>query len=67
MKKGEAGDLTVVTNINSSDELGELGKRFSNMIDSVKNLVLSVKSSADNVLSFSEDLTKRAEEVTSFF
>ncbi|MBK1809752.1 methyl-accepting chemotaxis protein [Clostridium sp. YIM B02505] len=65
MKKGEAGDLTVVTNINSSDELGELGSRFSNMISSVKNLVTSVKSSADNVLSFSEDLTKRAEEVTS--
>ncbi|GFP74442.1 methyl-accepting chemotaxis protein [Clostridium fungisolvens] len=65
MKKGEAGDLTVVTSINSSDELGELGGRFSNMISSVKNLVMSVKSSADNVLSFSEDLTKRAEEVTS--
>ncbi|GFZ32403.1 methyl-accepting chemotaxis protein [Clostridium zeae] len=64
MKKGEAGDLTVVTNINSSDELGELGSRFSNMISSVKNLVMSVKDSADNVLSFSEDLTKRAEEVT---
>lgn len=65
MKKGEAGDLTVVTNINSSDELGELGKRFSNMIDSVKNLVLSVKDSADHVLDFSKDLTKQAEEVTS--
>lgn len=63
MKKGEAGDLTVVTNINSSDEFGELGRRFSNMVDSVKNLVLSVKSSAVNVLSFSESLTKRAEEV----
>jgi methyl-accepting chemotaxis protein len=65
MKKGEAGDLTVVTNINSSDELGELGSRFSNMISSVKNLVMSVKNSADDVLSFSEDLTKRADEVTS--
>ena len=65
MVKGEAGDLTVITNINSSDELGELGTRFSNMIGSVKNLVVSVKSSADNVLDFSEALTKRAEEVTS--
>jgi methyl-accepting chemotaxis protein len=65
MKKGEAGDLTVVTNINSSDELGELGIIFSNMINSVKNLVLSVKDSADNVLNFSKDLTKQAEEVTS--
>lgn len=65
MKKGEAGDLTVVTKIKSSDEFGELGDRFSNMIDSVKNLVLSVKSSANNVLSYSENLTKQAEEVTS--
>ncbi|HEX9026936.1 MAG TPA: methyl-accepting chemotaxis protein, partial [Clostridium sp.] len=65
MIKGEAGDLTAVTNINSSDELGELGTRFSNMIGSVKNLVVSVKSSADNVLDFSKALTKRAEEVTS--
>jgi len=65
MVKGEAGDLTVITNINSSDELGELGTRFSNMIGSVKNLVVSVKSSADNVLDFSKALTKRAEEVTS--
>lgn len=64
MKKGEAGDLRVVTNINSSDELGELGKRFSNMIDSVKSLVISVKDSADHVLDFSKDLTKQAEEVT---
>ncbi|KHD36592.1 chemotaxis protein [Clostridium acetobutylicum] len=65
MKKGEAGDLTVVTNIDRSDELGELGRRFSNMLDGVKNLVVSVKNSADNVLSFSENLTKRADEVTS--
>jgi methyl-accepting chemotaxis protein len=65
MQKGEAGDLTAVTNINSSDELGELGRRFSNMLDSFKNLVLSIKSSAVNVLSFSENLTKRADEVTS--
>jgi methyl-accepting chemotaxis protein len=65
MKKGEAGDLTAVTNINRSDELGELGGRFSNMLDSVKKLVVSVKSSAANVLNFSESLTKRADEVTS--
>ena len=64
MKKGEAGDLTVITNIKSSDEIGELGGRFSNMIDSVKNLVLSVKSSADNVLKYSETLTKQADEVS---
>ncbi|MGV8981579.1 methyl-accepting chemotaxis protein [Clostridium sp.] len=65
MKKGEAGDLTVLTEINSSDELGELGNRFSNMITSFKNLVLSIKGSAVNVLSFSENLTRQADEVTS--
>jgi methyl-accepting chemotaxis protein len=65
MKKGEAGDLTVLTSINSSDELGELGKRFSNMLASFKDLVLSIKGSAVNVLSFSENLTRQADEVTS--
>ncbi|MGH4137835.1 methyl-accepting chemotaxis protein [Clostridium sp.] len=65
MKKGEAGDLTAIANINSSDELGELGKRFSNMLDSFKNLVLSIKGSSVNVLSFSENLTRQADEVTS--
>ncbi|MGK0468582.1 methyl-accepting chemotaxis protein [Clostridium sp.] len=65
MEKGEAGDLTVLTNINSSDELGELGKRFSNMLASFKNLVLSIKGSSVNVLKFSENLTGQADEVTS--
>lgn len=64
MEKGEAGDLTVIADIGSSDELGDLGNSFSNMIDSVKSLVVSVKDSADNVLNFSESLTKQAEEVT---
>jgi methyl-accepting chemotaxis protein len=65
MKKGEAGDLTVLTKIDSSDELGELGKRFSNMLASFKNLVLSIKGSSVNVLNFSENLTRQADEVTS--
>lgn len=64
MEKGEAGDLTIVTSINSHDELGDLGRRFSNMISSVKELVVSVKSSAAHVVTFSEDLNKRAEEVS---
>ncbi len=65
MKKGESGDLTTFTNINTSDELGELGKRFSNMISSFKTLVVSIKDSSVNVLSFSENLTMQADEVTS--
>jgi methyl-accepting chemotaxis protein len=65
MKKGEDGDLTTLTNINSSDELGELGKRFSNMLASFKTLVLSIKSSSVNVLNFSKNLTRQADEVTS--
>ena len=65
MEKGEAGDLRIITNIDSADEIGDLGNSFSNMIASVKSLVVSVKGSADNVLNFSETLTKQAEEVTS--
>lgn len=61
MEKGEAGVLTIVTNINSHDELGDLGRRFSNMISSVQELVVSFKGSATQVVTFSEDLNKRAE------
>ncbi|MCM0649748.1 methyl-accepting chemotaxis protein [Clostridium swellfunianum] len=63
MEKGESGDLTVVTHISTGDELGDLGRRFTNMIGSVKDLVLSVKSSAAQVLEFSQNLTNRADEV----
>lgn len=63
MEKGESGDLTVVTNIKNGDELGELGKNFTNMVSSVKELVISVKDSAAQVLSFSENLSNQAGEV----
>lgn len=63
MEKGESGDLTVVTNIKSGDELGELGNKFTNMLSSVKQLVVSVKSSAAQVLNFSETLSNQAGEV----
>jgi methyl-accepting chemotaxis protein len=63
MEKGEAGDLTVITHIKTNDELGEVGKRFTNMIESVKKLVLSVKDSAAQVLNFSEGLKRLADDV----
>lgn len=67
MEKGESGDLTVVTNINTNDELGEVGKRFSNMLMSFKDLVLSVKSSTAQVVDFSENLTSKANDVAVSF
>lgn len=65
MEKGEQGDLTAVAHINSKDELGELGTRFTNMLASVKNLVHTVKLSSNNVVSVSEDLTTKANDVSS--
>ncbi|ERI94823.1 methyl-accepting chemotaxis protein signaling domain protein [Clostridiales bacterium oral taxon 876 str. F0540] len=64
MEKGEAGDLTVITEVNSKDELGELGNKFTNMIGSMKSLVNSVKASAAQVVNFSEELSRRSDEVT---
>lgn len=64
MEKGESGDLTVVTHIKNEDELGELGKRFTNMLSSFKNLVVSVKKSATEVLEYSEALAKQADQVS---
>lgn len=65
MEKGEQGDLTAVAHINSKDELGELGTRFTNMLASVKNLVHTVKLSSNNVVNVSEDLTTKANDVSS--
>lgn len=64
MEKGEKGDLTAIAHIKSKDELGELGERFTNMISSVKNLVIAVKSSSSNVVDLSENLTSRATDVS---
>ena len=65
MEKGEQGDLTAVAHIKSKDELGELGTRFTNMLASVKNLVHTVKLSSNNVVSVPEDLTTKANDVSS--
>ncbi len=65
MEKGEQGDLTAVAHIKSKDELGELGTRFTNMLASVKNLVHTVKLSSNNVVNVSEDLTTKANDVSS--
>ncbi|CBH20162.1 Membrane associated methyl-accepting chemotaxis protein (With HAMP domain) [Acetoanaerobium sticklandii] len=65
MEKGEQGDLTAVAHIKSKDELGELGTRFTNMLASVKNLVYTVKLSSNNVVNVSEDLTTKANDVSS--
>ena len=64
MEKGESGDLTTVTNIDTKDELGDLGKSFTNMLKSVKGLVASVKNSSSQVVDFSKNLTTRAKEVS---
>ncbi|PIC98508.1 methyl-accepting chemotaxis protein [Sporosarcina sp. P29] len=56
------GDLTVRANIHSSDEIGELGKGFDQMLDQMNGLITTVTHSASNVLASSQNLSAVSEE-----
>jgi methyl-accepting chemotaxis protein len=50
MKEGERGNLQVRTNINSQDEIGQLGQSFNEMMERITTLVKQTNYSAQEVL-----------------
>ncbi|MEZ7170436.1 methyl-accepting chemotaxis protein [Sporosarcina sp. OR05] len=56
------GDLTVTSDIQSKDEIGQLGDNFNTMIANMKGILTVVSTSADQVRSNSENLSAVAEE-----
>lgn len=52
----ESGDLTVISNLNSNDELGNLSKNFDNMILNMKALIQNLQSSSEIVGDSSDKL-----------
>lgn len=56
------GDLTVQTDINTKDEIGELGQNFNEMIRSTNEIIALVNESATNVRASSENLSAVSEE-----
>lgn len=58
------GDLTVRSDIQSKDEIGELGNNFNTMIENMNDIITVVNDSAQNVRASSESLSAVSEETS---
>ena len=58
------GDLTRKIKIKSNDEIGQLGRAFNEMLESLRNLVEKVNLNATQVAASAEELTAGAEQTT---
>ncbi|GGP07387.1 methyl-accepting chemotaxis protein [Oceanobacillus neutriphilus] len=59
------GDLTHSIEINTKDEIGELGQAFNEMQEGLKNLVRDVEFNAQQVAASAEELNANADQMTS--
>lgn len=62
MDKASNGDITVSSDINSKDELGNLGNSFNKMMSNIKVLVLNIDEAIAVVLGSIEILTQASDE-----
>ena len=58
------GDLTVRSEIKTSDEIGELGNNFNTMINNMNSIITVVNNSASDVRASSESLSAVSEETS---
>lgn len=56
------GDLTVRSNIQTKDEIGELGNNFNIMVEHTNAMITVVSTSSENVKNSSENLSAISEE-----
>lgn len=64
MSSVAAGDLTVRSDIQSKDEMGDLGNSFNVMVNNMDSIISVVNQSAENVRSSSESMSAVAEETS---
>lgn len=64
MAKVSDGDLTVRSDNQSPDEIGELSRDFNHMVQNMNEIITVVHTSADNVRSNSESLSAVSEETS---
>ncbi|MBH5319623.1 HAMP domain-containing protein [Paenibacillus sp. GSMTC-2017] len=57
VEKISKGDLTERINIHSNDEIGQLGVRFNQMVDSLAELVIGIRQMVEHLASSSEELS----------
>ncbi|MBT1075913.1 methyl-accepting chemotaxis protein [Geobacter grbiciae] len=58
------GDLTMIIDVTSKDETGQLLEAMANMVEKLKIVVADVKSASDNVASGSQELSSSSEEMS---
>nr|WP_243183506.1 methyl-accepting chemotaxis protein [Anaerosolibacter carboniphilus] len=56
------GDLRETIEVTSQDEIGNLARSFSTMIDSVKNMIKKITNTSKNMDTFSEGLVTSAQQ-----
>lgn len=64
MSRAGLGDLTVVAEVKSSDEFGDLSAAFNVMITRLAEVVNQVRNLSENLAASSEQLAATSEEVT---
>ncbi|PID02570.1 methyl-accepting chemotaxis protein [Sporosarcina sp. P2] len=64
MAKVSGGDLTVRSDNQSTDEIGELSRDFNHMVQNMNTIITVVHTSADHVRSNSESLSAVSEETS---
>ncbi|WMJ79916.1 methyl-accepting chemotaxis protein [Clostridium sp. MB40-C1] len=64
MEEASNGDLSVESDINSKDELGELSSSFNVMVAKIKELVVKINSSMNIVSSTASTLVETSENTT---
>lgn len=64
MAKVSSGDLTVRSDNQSPDEIGELSRDFNHMVQNMNDIITVVQTSSDNVRSNSESLSAVSEETS---
>jgi methyl-accepting chemotaxis protein len=58
------GNLDIDVDVKSTDETGQLLRAMKNMVEKLREIVLDVKSAADNVASGSQELSSGSEEMS---
>lgn len=64
MAQVSGGDLTVRSENQSTDEIGELSRDFNHMVQNMNDIITVVQTSADHVRSNSESLSAVSEETS---
>jgi methyl-accepting chemotaxis protein len=59
------GDVTVRSDIDSKDELGELSRGFNTMVENIEGVVRMVKQKAETIEGHSQNLSSVSEEMSS--